>query len=55
METFAGFAEHTDVQIGRLVDTLAEMDKLDNTVIFIYLEIMAQVLKVGFLVLLTSW
>jgi arylsulfatase A-like enzyme len=32
MEVFAGFAAHTDEQVGRLVDALAEMGELDNTV-----------------------
>src|SRR5437870_4401262 len=36
METFAGFAEHTDEQVGRLVDALQEMGVLDNT-LFIYI------------------
>ncbi len=36
METFAGFAEHTDNQVGRLVATLEEMGELNNT-IFIYI------------------
>ncbi len=36
MELYAGFAEHTDVQVGRLVDTLEQMDELDNT-LFIYI------------------
>jgi arylsulfatase len=36
METFAGFAEHTDEQIGRLVDALREMGVMDNT-LFIYI------------------
>jgi arylsulfatase A-like enzyme len=36
METFAGFAEHTDEQVGRLVDGLQEMGALDNT-LFIYI------------------
>ena len=35
METFAGFAEHTDEQVGRLVDALQTMGVLDNT-LFIY-------------------
>jgi arylsulfatase len=35
METFAGFAEHTDREVGRLVEALAEMGELDNT-LFIY-------------------
>lgn len=33
-ETYAGFAEHTDAQVGRLVDALAAIDALDNTLIF---------------------
>jgi arylsulfatase A-like enzyme len=36
METFAGFAEHTDEQVGRLVDALQEMGVMDNT-LFIYI------------------
>lgn len=32
MEVFAGFAAHTDEQVGRLVDALAELGELDNTV-----------------------
>ena len=35
MEVFAGFAEHTDDQVGRLVTALEEMGELDNT-IFLY-------------------
>ena len=34
METFAGFAEHTDNQVGRLVQTLEEIGQLDNTLFF---------------------
>ena len=36
-ETFAGFLEHTDAQIGRLVDYLKEIDQFDNT-LFIFLS-----------------
>jgi len=36
METFAGFAAHTDHEVGRLVDALKEMGELDNT-LFIYI------------------
>jgi arylsulfatase len=36
METYAGFAEHTDVQVGRFVDALDEIGELDNT-LFIYI------------------
>jgi len=34
MECFAGFAEHTDVEVGRLVTSLEEMGELDNTLFF---------------------
>ena len=34
MEVFAGFAEHTDHEVGRLVDALEEMGELDNTMFF---------------------
>jgi arylsulfatase A-like enzyme len=34
MEVFAGFAEYTDTEIGRLVDAIKEMGQLDNTLIF---------------------
>jgi hypothetical protein len=34
METFAGFAEHTDHEIGRLVDAIRDMGELDNTLVF---------------------
>jgi len=36
METFAGFATHTDEQVGRLVDALTSMGEMDNT-LFIYI------------------
>lgn len=34
MEVFAGFAEYTDAEVGRLVDAIADMGELDNTLIF---------------------
>jgi arylsulfatase len=34
MEVYAGFAEHTDHEIGRLVERLREMGELDNTLFF---------------------
>jgi arylsulfatase len=34
METYAGFAEHTDHQFGRFVDALDRLGELDNTLIF---------------------
>jgi arylsulfatase A-like enzyme len=33
METYAGFADHTDAQMGRLVDTLQDLGILDNTLV----------------------
>lgn len=36
MEVFAGFAEHTDNEVGRLVAALQDINELDNT-IFIYI------------------
>lgn len=34
METYAGFAEHADTQVGRFVDALEELGVLDDTLIF---------------------
>lgn len=34
METYAGFAEHTDAEVGRLVTQLEEIGELDNTLFF---------------------
>lgn len=34
MEVFAGFAEHTDYEVGRLVAALEEMGELENTLFF---------------------
>jgi arylsulfatase len=34
MEVFAGFGEHTDREIGRLVKAIEDMGQLDNTLIF---------------------
>lgn len=34
METFAGFAEHTDKQIGRLIDAIRDMGELDDTLLY---------------------
>lgn len=34
MESYAGMLEHTDAQIGRLIDYLKEIGEYDNTVIF---------------------
>ncbi|XXK27208.1 arylsulfatase [Arenicellales bacterium nBUS_45] len=36
METFSGFMEHTDVEIGRLVDAIDDIGELDNT-LFVYI------------------
>jgi arylsulfatase A-like enzyme len=34
MEVYAGFGEYADIEIGRLVDAIADMGQLDNTLIF---------------------
>ena len=34
METYAGFAAHTDNEIGRLVSAIEDLGELDNTLIF---------------------
>ncbi len=36
METFAGFGEHTDHEVGRLVQAIEEMGEMDNT-LFLYI------------------
>jgi len=36
METFAGFGEHTDHEVGRLVQAIRDMGDLDNT-LFVYI------------------
>ncbi len=35
MENYAGFLSHTDHHVGRLVDALAEMEILDDTLVFV--------------------
>lgn len=34
METYAGFAEHADQQVGRLVDAIDQLGALDDTLVF---------------------
>jgi len=34
MEVYAGFLEHTDYHVGRLIETLEKLDVLDNTLIY---------------------
>jgi len=34
MEVYAGFLEHTDYHVGRLIDTLEELEILDDTLIY---------------------
>ena len=34
MEVFAGFLEHTDHHVGRLVDAIADLEVLDDTLVF---------------------
>jgi arylsulfatase A-like enzyme len=35
MEVYAGFLEHTDHHVGRLVDALAELEVLDDTLVYL--------------------
>ena len=35
MEVYAGFMEHTDHHIGRLIDALAELEVLDDTLVYV--------------------
>jgi arylsulfatase len=34
MEVFAGFAEYTDAEVGRLLGAIKDLDQLDNTLVF---------------------
>jgi arylsulfatase A-like enzyme len=34
MEVFAGFGEHTDAEIGRLIQAIEDLGQLDNTLVF---------------------
>ena len=34
MEIYAGFLEHTDLQVGKLIDTLEDLEILDSTLIY---------------------
>ena len=34
MEVFAGFGEHTDDEIGRLIQAIEDLGQLDNTLVF---------------------
>lgn len=34
METYAGFLEHTDTQVGRLIDTLEDLGILNDTIVY---------------------
>ena len=34
MEVYAGFLEHTDHHVGQLIDTLAELEALDDTLVY---------------------
>jgi arylsulfatase A-like enzyme len=35
MEVYAGFMEHTDHHVGRLIDALAELEVLDDTLVYV--------------------
>ena len=34
-EAFAAFLEHTDAQVGRLIDSLRNLGQLDNTIVMV--------------------
>jgi arylsulfatase A-like enzyme len=34
MEVYAGFLEHTDAQVGRLIDALEDLEVLDDTIVY---------------------
>jgi arylsulfatase A-like enzyme len=34
MEVYAGFLEHTDEQVGRVIDTIEDLGALDNTIVY---------------------
>jgi len=34
MEIYAGFLEHTDYHVGRLIDCMADLEILDDTLIY---------------------
>jgi arylsulfatase A-like enzyme len=34
MEVFAGFAEHTDMEVGRLIQAIDARGEMDNTLFF---------------------
>ena len=36
MEVYAGFLAHTDLQVGRLIDALADLDVLDDTLVYLH-------------------
>ena len=36
MEVYAGFMEHTDHHVGRLIDALAELEILDDTLVYVH-------------------
>ena len=35
MEVYAGFMEHTDHHVGRLIDALADLELLDDTLVYV--------------------
>jgi arylsulfatase len=35
MEAYAGFLEHTDHQVGRLIEALKDLEVLDDTLVFV--------------------
>ncbi len=41
MEVYAGFMEHTDHHVGRLLDSLKDLGILENTLIYVVIGAMA--------------
>ena len=38
MEIYAGFIEHTDYHVGRLIDALADLQVLNDTLVFVIVD-----------------
>ena len=36
MEVYAGFLEHTDYHVGRVIDAIEEIGVLDDTIIYLH-------------------
>ena len=45
-EVYAGYMEHTDEQIGRLIDALEMTGQLDNTLLFVFVALLLFLVKI---------